>query len=535
MKPIFSFLLIFQTFFGFSAVDVNSSPYDVVYNHAHFLNKNTYDELQAAESFQIPNKKKRIEAAKQLYDIFSGKGINIKSILKKTPDNPNYIDSTSHRSIYYLDEKIPQVYVEKVGDKWYYSAATVEALPEIHKKVFPFGTNFWANWFPFHQEEVYLKLHPWQWIGIGIIIVAFLLTYYLLKTVIRFLFHRIIFKRYAKEIQDLEKLKSIANWFSLWIGFTVLQTFIPTLFISPRFSLLIINGVNFVAATIIVLVVYKLVELVIFYVQKYAQTQETKWNEQVVAVVQKFIKFLIVFIGLFYILNTLDVNLATLIAGLSVGGLALALASQDTVKNFIASVMIFADKPFKIGDNIRLENDKFEGIVQEVGFRSTRIKTADDSLVYISNAKLAEMIIDNKGAHIYKKYKTDLIISYNTTTVVLEKFLEGIRNILFKHPNVRNSTINVFVSNLTDKGISITISFSYNIYNVKEEIQYREFILMQILKLADVLEINLFENIQHYLANAEVTKNQLNTETINERVDKFFVDFNSQLTNSNKS
>lgn len=99
-------------------------------------------------------------------------------------------------------------------------------------------------------------------------------------------------------------------------------------------------------------------------------------------------------------LNTLDVNIATIIAGLSVGGLALALAAQDTVKNFIASVMIFIDKPFKIGDTIK--GDNFEGTVQEVGFRSTRIKTADESLVYIANAKLSEMTIDNKGYRVFK-------------------------------------------------------------------------------------------------------------------------------------
>ena len=303
--------------------------------------------------------------------------------------------------------------VEKINDKWFYSQATVDALPSLHKKIFPFGTNIWAKWFPVKQDVEFLKLYPWQWIGIGIIFGAFLICFFLLKYLFRFIFYRILFKKYVSEIQDLDKIKATSTLFSIWIGFKIFQIFVPTLFINPRYAMPVTKGINFVAASIMVFIVYKLVELFIFYSKQYAQKTATQWDDQIVLVMQKFMKFSVIFLGLFYVLNTLDVNIATIIAGLSVGGLALALAAQDTVKNFIASVMIFIDKPFKIGDTIK--GDTFEGTVQEVGFRSTRIKTAEDSLVYIANAKLSEMTIDNKGYRVFKKYKTEVSFSHNTS------------------------------------------------------------------------------------------------------------------------
>lgn len=489
--------LFFLSIFGLNAFsidhDVNNAPYDVVYNHIHYLKKGTYDELQAAESFDISNKKARIEAALQLKEILDAK-VDPNVILSKTPDDPNYIDSTTKKHIYILYDKLPQVYVEQQGNKWYYSQATINAIPQLHKKIFPFGTNIWIKWFPINQNTEFLKLYPWQWAGIGVIFASFLICFFLLKYVFRFVFNKILFKKYANEIQDIDKLKAVANLFSVWIGFKIFQLFIPTLFINPRYSMPVIMGVNFVASILIVFVIYKLVELIIFYAKQYAQKSGSQWDEQIVVVLQKFLKFIIVFLGLFYILNTLDVNIATIIAGLSVGGLALALAAQDTVKNFIASVMIFIDKPFKIGDTIK--GDNFEGAVLEVGFRSTRIKTPEDSIVYISNAKLTEMTIDNKGNRVYRKFKTDIALPYNTSLEKVELFLKGIRHILLKNPYTKDATVGAHLTNIQASGLTITINYTSKQYNQREELQQREFILKKILQLAELLQIKLFENPQ---------------------------------------
>lgn len=519
------FLLILALSAFSSAPDANNSPYDVVYNHIHYLKKGTYDELQAAESFDIPNRKARIEAAQMLKEVLDAK-VDPGFILRRMPDDPNYTDSASRRHIFVLYDKLPQVYVEQKENKWYYSQATVDALPQLHKKIFPFGTNIWIAWFPVRQNQEFLKLYPWQWAGIGIIFGAFLICFFLLKYVFRFIFNRILFKKYVSEIQDIDKLRTVSNLFSIWIGFKIFQVFIPTLFINPRYAMPLVMGVNFVAASLIVLVIYKLVELIIFYAKQYAHRTASQWDDQIVVVLQKFLKFIVIFLGLFYVLNTLDVNIATIIAGLSVGGLALALAAQDTVKNFIASVMIFIDKPFKIGDTIK--GDNFEGSVLEVGFRSTRVKTPDDSIVYIANAKLSEMIIDNKGYRVFKKFKTEIVLPYNTPLQKVELFLEGVRTILLKYPLTKNSTIDVYLTNIQASGLTITVSYTYKLYNQREELQHREFILKHIIRLAELLQIRLFENNQVLIEKTAEPESD-SAVLLKDKLVKFYSEFDDEL------
>ena len=197
-------------------IEANNSPYDVVHNHTYYLNKNHLDELKAAESFNIKNKKERIKAASTLYEILNGKGIDVNAITSKIPSDPNYLDSASRRNVYVLYDKLPEVFVEKINDKWFYSQYTVESLARIHKKVYPFGANIWAKWFPFKEDKIFLKLRPWQWIGIGFITAAFLFCFFLLKYFFRFIFNKILFRKYVSVVQDQDKIKTVSNFYVVW-------------------------------------------------------------------------------------------------------------------------------------------------------------------------------------------------------------------------------------------------------------------------------------------------------------------------------
>ena len=176
-----------------------------------------------------------------------------------------------------------------------------------------------------------------------------------------------------------------------------------------------------------------------------------------------------------------------------------------------------------------IKGDNFEGTVQEVGFRSTRIKTADESLVYIANAKLSEMTIDNKGYRVFKKYKTEVSVSYDTPLFKIEQFLEGIRTILYKYPYTKNSTIDVHLTNIQAAGLSITISYTYKVYNQREEFQHREFILLQILRLSELLQIKLFEQSQVMIQHTNEKGEMETPEDVNHKMEKFFSDLNTQV------
>src|SRR5690606_33156269 len=113
-----------------------------------------------------------------------------------------------------------------------------------------------------------------------------------------------------------------------------------------------------------------------------------------------------VIMGGLFILQNLNVNVASLLAGLGIGGLAFALAAKDTLANFFGSIMIFSDRPFQVGDWVKIGDA--EGIVEEVGFRSSRIRTFYDSLLSIPNGKIVDTPIDNYGARVYRRTFTTL-------------------------------------------------------------------------------------------------------------------------------
>jgi MscS family membrane protein len=504
----------------------NETPYSTVYTHFHYLQNQEYDPRTAAKAFNVKSRKEGEKLAVQLKQILDGKGIFIK--LENVPDVADYTDSARHKAVYVLNNKLPQIYLEKKGGKWFYSKETVEAIPRLYKIVYPFGSAIWVKLFPYKSGHTFLKLHYWQWIGLACILALFFAMYFISRFFSYRIIKKIVERKIAKPFNDLHLLKAIANTLSLVVGFSLVQLFLPTLLLSTPLSVSLTRAVTFVSGVVFIYFLYKLVELIMQYVEQIAKRTPGALDDQLVQVVKRFLKLFILVFGAFYMLRIMDVNITTVIAGISIGGLAIALAAQDTVKNFIGSLMIFADKPFRIGDTI--SGDGFEGAVLEVGFRSTRIKTANDSIVAVANGKLADMTIDNKGFRVFKKFKADLAVSFDTPLYKVEKFMEGIRTILLKYPYVQNTSIDVNLTNIQSTGIILTVSYRYKVYNPREELQHREFLLLHILRLADVMQIRLFEQGHLLMHSFPEKKESLAPEELEKHIEKFFIAYAAQVS-----
>ena len=520
---------IFLTFFGRINADdnFNASPYSAIYTHMHYLQNTEYDPKISAKAFDIKDTKEAEKLAIQLKQILDGKGIFIK--MSAVPDKSDYIDSTIHKSVYIINNNYPEVYLEKQGERWFYSKETVDAIPKLYKMVYPFGSGFWVKLLPYKSGQTFLKLHYWQWLGFVCILGIFLITYFFIRLLSFLIIKKIVEHKISNPFDDLDLLKTIANTLSLVVAFFIVRLFLPTLLLRTKLSASLTKAVVLISAIILILFLYKVTELITRYAEQVAKRTPSQIDDQFVQVLKRLLKLFILIFGLFYILRVLDVSLTTVIAGISIGGLAIALAAQDTVKNFIGSLMIFADKPFEIGDTI--SGDNFEGVVQEVGFRSTRIKTANDSIVTVANGKLADMTIDNKGYRVFKKFKTEIAISYDTPLFKLERFLEGIRTILLKYPYTKNTSIDVFLTNIQASGMTVTVSYRYKVYNQREEFQHREFILLHILRLADILQIKLFEQGQVLIDSKSNPATVVSPEDMDHQLEKFFVAYNVQVSN----
>jgi MscS family membrane protein len=147
--------------------------------------------------------------------------------------------------------------------------------------------------------------------------------------------------------------------------------------------------------------------------------------------VKKLAKTVIIVIAALIWLDNIGFNINTLIAGLGVGGIAVALTAQDTLKNFIASVMILLDKPYRIGQRIVVKGH--DGVVEEIGLRSTRMRLLTGHQTTIPNDQMATMDIENIGRRPHIRRLANITICYDTPLEKIEKAVAIILKILENH------------------------------------------------------------------------------------------------------
>lgn len=178
--------------------------------------------------------------------------------------------------------------------------------------------------------------------------------------------------------------------------------------------------------------VYQAVALADFWLRRLSAKTHTTLDDMMVPMVRKTLRTVTVILGLVQIAQQLsDKPITSILAGLGVGGLAVALAAQDTIKNFFGSLVIFADHPFQLGDRIVVDDQ--DGTVEEVGMRSTRIRTLDGHLVTVPNGELANKVIRNISKRPYIKRTANITVTYDTPPEKIQRAMEIIKEELNRH------------------------------------------------------------------------------------------------------
>jgi MscS family membrane protein len=171
-----------------------------------------------------------------------------------------------------------------------------------------------------------------------------------------------------------------------------------------------------------------------------------------------------------------------LLAGLGLVGLAASLAAQDTLKNFFGTLLLIGEHPFKIGDYIVV--NKMEGTVESVGFRSTWIRTLDDSLITIPNSIIANVSIDNRGARNYRRYRTFVGVAYETPADRLIALRDGLRVYAEAHPKIRPGKIDIYIHTLNSSTVDILVNVYFTVDTSTEELEVRDELNREILEQA---------------------------------------------------
>lgn len=464
-----------------------STPYHTVLTHLKYLQDESYYPNVSAKVFdpEYVGGESAKNLAIELKQVYDGKGLYID--LDEIPNRSGYRDSITGKNRFYLfPDKYPELYLEKKGQRWYYSNRTAKKIDEWHKRVYRFGTDKLLEILP-QGGEKYLGLYSWQLLGILILIAASFILHKIFTLIFEKLIIQLLMRFGYRRLAD-EVVIPVAKPVSFLVIFPLLILFVPVLQLPITMAEYVIIALRAIWPVFAIVFFYRLVDIVSLYFGRLAEKTESTLDDQLVPLVRKVLKTFVVIVGGLFILDNLEFDITGLIAGISIGGLAFALAAQDTIKNFFGSLMIFVDRPFQVGDWIT--SGDVDGTVEEVGFRSTRIRTFRNSLMYIPNGVITNQTIDNHGLRVYRRFMTNIALTYDTPPERIEIFVDGLKEIVINHPKTRKDYFEIHMNDLAGSSLNVLFYIFFEVPSWTEELRARHEIILDIIRLAERIGVN---------------------------------------------
>jgi len=199
----------------------------------------------------------------------------------------------------------------------------------------------------------------------------------------------------------------------------------------------------------------------------------------------KSLKVFVIALGIVAVLQNFGINVSAFIASLGLGGLAFALAAKDTAANLFGGFAILTDNIFKIGDWIKVGS--VEGIVEDIGMRTTKIRAFDKRLIVMPNATIANSAVDNFSRRDRRRINMRIGLTYSTTPAQMQKILEETREMLANHPMIHDDPIFVYFDQFDDSSLSLFFYLFTKTAVWEEYLKIREDIN---LKIIDIVERN---------------------------------------------
>ncbi len=502
LKILFTLLFVFviQVSFGQLVSDqetldkidpeVNlSTPYHTTLTFFINLEDNNFNPEESAKALNWSNLPEgdRADLSIKLKQIFEGNGVAVRT--SQIPNKAEYLDSLAgNEPVFYFDRQIlPSIFLTKVEDQWLFSSYSVGEIERLHDLTYPYGTAALLDLLPKAGNDKYLGLYLWQIIGLGILILFVFITHWLFTWLVdRGLLY--IMARLGYGSMGEQYLLPVAKVTSIYLIVIWLSLFIRVLQLPIEIWSWLVVIFRILKPLLITVIFYKIVDVIAAYFVNLATKTESTLDDQLVPLLRKTLKAFVIVIGTLFILRDgLNLDIIPFLTGLSIGGVAIALAAQDTIKNFFGSIMIFVDRPFQVGDWIT--SGEVDGTVEEVGFRSTRVRTFRNSVTYIPNGKIADATVDNHGLRQYRRFYTTITITYDTPPELVEQFIKGLREIVLAHPNTRKDYFNIYFNNLSSFSLDIMFYVFFEVPTWPMELQARHELLIQIMKLAEALGV----------------------------------------------
>ena len=387
---------------------------------------------------------------------------------------------------------------DSVGD-WRFSQSTLKVLPQLLRLVRgnevvkgvenTLSPDTFAQWVRQSVPEMLrhstIYFENWQWIALILLVLVGLALERIVIKLFSFWLMRMVKHSAARERYRLDRRLvrpiGVLGMSAMW------AMVVRALELPLEAELILYFATQVMIAASGVWAVYNIVDIIANYFQVIADRTETKFDDLFVPMIRRALKIIVITFGLLFVADNFDIDITSLLAGLGIGGIALALAAKDTVENLFGSLTVLFDKPFEIGDWIAI--GEYEGTVEEVGFRSTRIRTFYNSQISVPNANLTRTAVDNFGRRQYRRTSVKIGVQYNTPPEKIEAFCEGIRELIRRHPFTRKDLYHVYFNEFAASSLNIMLYAFHEAPDWATELRERHRLFLDVVRLAHRLEI----------------------------------------------
>ena len=354
----------------------------------------------------------------------------------------------SDRSVDILLQRVPRedgIYI------WKFSNRTVAEIPGMNRQFGyrPFEEKL-SSLFP---DITFLGWHLWQWfvflVIAGLAFIAALVLTWLCSALLRLKDTEM--RRQAEQFV-IGPLRIVQFFLFLYPGVQM---------IGPSVTIRSILQAGTLWTIAVAWTLVRLVDLSVYWWVQRVQEGEESATMILLRPVRKILTVLIILIAALVWLSNIGFNVSALLTGLGVGGIAVALAAQDTLKNFFASIMILLDKPYRIGQRIVVKGH--DGVVEEIGLRSTKLRLLTGHLTSVPNDQMANLDIENIGRRPHIRRLTNITITYDTPPEKIEKAINIIQQLLDNHKGMDPEfPPRVYFNEFNPASLNILVLFWYH-------------------------------------------------------------------------
>ena len=421
---------------------------------------------------------RRLTAA-QLKSVLDGRGLFVR--MESVPADPEFLDPESREAAFTpFPIRLPEFQLRRGSDLgWRISESTVRAAGALYEATFSWYARRLLDVLPPAVERSFLGFTLWQLIGLVLLTLIAWIAQRLLRIFFRGFLVRLARRGSHWAAEELGAAALPASWLAtVWI----FRRFLADL----RFPVLVNQVLNVLLdlalAGIAVWFAFRAIEAVCSRLEAIAAKTETNVDDHLVPLARTVLRVGSVIVAFLLIAQSQGYSITTVVAGLGLGGLAIALAAQDTLANVLGSLAIVGDRPFQVGDWVLVGG--YEGTVERVGLRSTRVRTFYDSVVSVPNSKVVNSIVDNMGQRKYRRMKHMLALRYDTDPDRIQAFVDGVRGLILKNPAMRHDYFEIHLNRFADSSVDVLVYCFFQVPNWHEELSERHNFLLSILRLA---------------------------------------------------